>query len=358
MSQTDVEQYMLDVVYPRCRELINVWEEADLDVLHLGHLARDSYRPPGIYEFADVTPLIRDSDLARFRQVMDSAGYRLIQENPHTQQIAVASRAVADSLMAKPWGCTLSYARETTWPAVFWVNVTTSRRTGQLRFVELGHWFESPDVRVVTVMGDTEIKCAPLWAHVLFEVADILHRAARHRIEKARRKIEYAYLLASQPTMDWDLVLEMIKRYDQEHTERDSRYLASLGPTGQQAVQVNQKLGMVRLRHNLGYCFQAVEDYHPGTIPEAILDYCRSGRSGPFRRVCLSPDPDYDDRYATSYDGGIQGIVPFSIYTQLEQYGHLTNGELFSEGLVTESTPIVDVFADATEETIQELYSL
>jgi len=357
MSEADVEYYMLNVVYPRARELISVWNDAGLQVLHLGHLARDSYRPPGTYAFSDATPLIRDSDLVTFRQVMDSAGYRLIEENPHTQQITVASAALADSLMARPWGCTLSYARETVWPAVFWVNVNTSRRTGPIRFVDLEHWFTSPDIRMATVMGDTEIACAPTWGHMLFETADIFTHAAVHRVDKTKRKVEYAHLLASQPTIDWDFVLTTIQRYDKEHTDRYSRYLSSLGPAAQRAVDLDQRFGYPGFRYEIGFCFQAVEDYYPRTIPQAVLDYCRSGPSGPSRRVYLDTDSEYAERYATSYERGIHGIVPFSIHTQLERYGHLANQELFSQGLVVHSAPIMDVFADATEETINQLYA-
>jgi hypothetical protein len=357
MSQSDIEYHMLNVVYPRAREVIRLWKDAGLDVLHLGHLARDSYRPPGIYEFGDVTPLIRDSDLARFRQLMDSAGYRLIEENPHTEQITVASAALADSLMAKPWGCTLSYARETVWPAVFWVNVGTTRRTGQFRLVDLEHWFDSPDIRVVTVMGHTEISCVPTWAHMLFEVADISGHAALNRVDKAKRKIEYAQLLASQPNVDWGSVLETVKGYEEEGAARYSRYMASLGAAAQPAIALDQRFGILGVRATLGYCFQAVEDYYPGTIPQAILDYCKSGPGGPLRRVYAHADPEYADRYATSFDGRVHGVVTFSIQTQLEQYGHLTNQELFSQGLVTDSAPIMDVFAAATEQTINQLYA-
>lgn len=91
MTQADIEWHMEHVKYPAAREVLALLKDAGLRVLSVGNLARDSYRPPGIYEFSDLTFLVRDSEFEAFHQAMLAGGYRFILENPHTHEASEPS---------------------------------------------------------------------------------------------------------------------------------------------------------------------------------------------------------------------------------------------------------------------------
>ena len=63
MTQTELTDHIQRVKYPAARAVVKLLKDAGLCALHIGNLALDPWRPPGIYYFDDLDLLIRDADL-------------------------------------------------------------------------------------------------------------------------------------------------------------------------------------------------------------------------------------------------------------------------------------------------------
>lgn len=340
MNPQQIADHMENVKYPAARGVIKTLEDADLRVLHLGSPAWDPWRPAGVYYFDDLDLLIRDADLAAFRSAMESAGYRLILDNPETMAAKEAPSDLVEGMLLRPTGPYACYSREVKWPADLWISFRTTRRHGRLMLVDLEDWFAAGESDTVTVMKDTQIERAPIWGLLLWQASEVTNKAADCCVTKDH--VDKLRLIATQPQVEWDRVLATAQKYDAEYLARSaraadlSRALARhCGVDPALLVEPNASFGGGIL-YEMRYAFEAVNDFYRDTIPQSVLKGVRTGTGERSRKIWGYADLDYSVRYGMSgAPTGVGAEVSFSIRQQIEQYGDLSGADFFKQNIVT-----------------------
>jgi hypothetical protein len=340
MNQQQVADHMGTVKYPAAREVIEVLKRADLRVLHVGSPAWDPWRPAGVYYFDDLDLLIRDADLAAFRTAIESAGYRLILDDPEAMEASEAPGDLVDEMLLRPTGPYVCYSREVKWPSDLWISFRTTRRHGRLILVDLEDWFAAGEGDTVTVMKDTQIERAPIWGLLLWQASDVTSKAADCCITKDH--VDKLRLIAAQPQVDWDRVLSTAQKYDAEYLARAARVADMSRALARHCrvdpallVEPNASFG-AGILYETRYAFEAVEDFYPGTIPQSVLQGVRTGTGQRSRKIWGYADLDYSVRYGMPQaPAGVAGEAPFTIRQQIEQYGDLSGADFFTQNIVT-----------------------
>jgi len=361
MRERDVADHMQTVKYPASRAFINMLREAGIRALHVDSLARDAWRAPDIHYFNDVEVMIRENDLPLFLQTMRSGGYRFILDDPQKATAVEAQPEVVSRMLTKPESPNISLSLDVKWPSDLWVNFHTTWRHGRIRFVDLQQWFDNEETETVTVMGDARIERAPIWGMLLWEACYVTEWAYDCNTEKTKSHIEKLHLIASQREIDWEKALKMAQEYDDEYLVRIGRVDDLLRDFARRCGIPHDpdKLG-AGILHNVRYGLEALAEYHPGTVPDSVLEGIREGTGQRPRKIWGHPDPEWGNRYGLSEDAGMVGIAPFSIHTQLEEYGELSAEDFFSRGIVdvamTSKHPY-GPWENCTEDTLKRIFA-
>jgi hypothetical protein len=321
---------MTQIKYPAARAVIGLLKNAGLRVIHYGSPANNDVKPePGYFDDLDL--LLRAEDIDAFHSTMEGAGYRLILDNPHTGEATEPAPEWKAQHRYALGGSPACYSLEVKWPSDLWISFSTTWQHWPLDLVDLGHWFDVAET--VTVMGDTEVERAPLWARLLWNAHETAQAARKHHPELGHAVHEVA-LFAGAPNLDWDLVAERIIQYDVEALQRRSRLEPFYDKCSRERVvgPVPDEKGEV-INHCY-YILQAVEEYYPGTVPASVL-----GKLGPLVEgrtivVDLRDDPDWTVRYGLAEEKDVVTVPDFGVKEQIEKYGNLSAVEMLSQGIL------------------------
>jgi len=228
----DAIEYITTVKFPAARAAVKLLRDAGVRVIHYGSLGNNDVKPE-LRDFFDLDLIVRMEDLDLFSATLEGAGYRMLLDNPHTGTAVEATPEWQEHERYAFGGCSAGYALPTKPVPDLWIHFKTTWQHWPLVFVDLSHWFDAAET--VTVLGDTEIQRAPLWARLLWETDETAQEVRRHHPD-ARRDLDEVALFARAPGVDWDLVAERIVQYDAECVQRQTRLTARVGELGRTTV--------------------------------------------------------------------------------------------------------------------------
>jgi len=369
--EVDLEGHMTEVKWPATREVVNLLRDEGIRALHIGNPALDDMRSEEIRYYDDLDLLIQESDLGAFMQTMEAGGYRRILDDPHKGDASEPTTEQATRISMGPTRPDMSYARELKWPADLWVSWRSTWRHNILMLVDLGDWFERTET--LTTAGGAEIERPPSWAMVACYAATLTGRA--QVLDVDRSLVDDVHLATGLPGLDWAVLVERLQAYEQEQVQRLPRVLDVMRaawerdgiPTTMTSSNTPREFfgkrgALYEVRHGL----EAVEAYYPGSVPDTVLTALRAGSGQYDRRVGVCRDLTYSARYYLEAPGGHwqtkEGIAPFGIREQIEQYGHMTPEEMFAGGVVEDlgtnpEAPPFGMWYGFTEAQLADLFA-